>query len=428
MADKQQETNKYLLNGPDDWEEFEEAYAMKLAAEQIQHLGKLKDPKTFNDLRIEKPHFPRVSDYMAKVAVPPPVQTRSQSVNLEAENAGPTFKRGIEPAKTRHELLEEDLTALNDDIRFWKLSDHVHERERQAIKHMIDWIVTKGVNPDLYSRHSPKIDKDNISELYKNLEEFCELEPIVRQQRASAKYFAVLSEARKVKTGWATWATNWEKAIKYAQLKSVPEVTHAMTWFQHLIAAFLETPWKGWMETEYGINSKAINDNTYRPVEFAVNFRQRYSLHAVPVAIHPRRGNVGKGAFPTIFDGQSTDDDGERQGRGKDKNDKKRTDSPNNFNRDKNSKRQKGDKGKDKKGKDNKKQLKRVDCVLCGITHANGNTTKCFTAFPENKPQGWNLSEEAVRNCEERIEENKEARRMYHKLKASEGDSKADSE
>ncbi|KAM0277512.1 hypothetical protein ACHAO9_012544 [Fusarium lateritium] len=184
----------YLLNGPSDWDAFEQAFIMKTTAERSYELGRLHDPRRFSMLRIEKPKRPAYSDYLAKVVT-------AGATHSE----GPVITRSDRVAESYNELLPEDQEAFKAEMNLYRMDREEYNKQNDGIRNMLNWMIEK-INPHYVQTCSPAVNEseehDNISLFFNNLKAACRIDENLRRKQARQRYFEVLKEALSLKTNW----------------------------------------------------------------------------------------------------------------------------------------------------------------------------------------------------------------------------------
>ncbi|KAK7217180.1 hypothetical protein V2G26_005183 [Clonostachys chloroleuca] len=169
-----------MLNGPYDWDAFEQAVIITAAAERVLYLIQLEDTDEFPTLRRKLPTMPEYSQYRAKV-----------SIADQTSKMG--FVRREQPAKSYNDLLDEDKDVLKFELASYRTLLSEFNTEADGIRNMLTWI------------------------------------------RAQELYLEALTEAENSnkKTDWEKWITNWEQAITIARLRKVAAAC-GPEWFKDL--------------------------------------------------------------------------------------------------------------------------------------------------------------------------------------------------
>ncbi|KAG5786569.1 hypothetical protein H9Q69_014352 [Fusarium xylarioides] len=252
----------YLLNGPKDWDSFEQSYIMKISAERVYDLGKLSDTDLFEMQRIQRPRRPEFSDYKAKAGS----DTRSGQTPPA---------RGQANATSYAELLPEDQESYKAAMTVYKSDLDQYNKESDGIRNVLNWMIEK-VTPHYMETCSPAMNgstqHDNISLFYKNLKAACGIDDSLRRKQARKSYFEVLKSASNGKVNWEEWITSWEKAIRVAKLRGVAEAQNSNTWFDDVMQA-LENHFKIFLRIEQSGNKSAIEEGKYQPLTFSAQFQ-----------------------------------------------------------------------------------------------------------------------------------------------------------
>lgn len=379
-------SNTYLLNGPNDWDAFEQAYIMKTTAERVSRLARLSDPNQFNELRIAEPIKPEYSNYKARTQ-------QGGTANV------PRFVRGEEAANHFSELVPEDQEDIKTEITLYRSEYNRYIKQAEGIRNVLNWLLEK-TTPHYIETCSPAMmdseDDDNISQFFANLKAACGVNDELRRKQARKAYFEVLKQGTNDKTNWQEWITKWEKMMRTAKLKGVAEVQHPTTWFEDLEQA-LDHQFKILLRIERSQNREAIINGTYLPSTFAVQLREEVQNSEENLS-KQAKGRIAKGSFGPTFQGSNS------QGQ-------KRIESPN----------QGSGQGKEKRIRQSSEAPER--CILCERTHKGANTTSCWHAFPELMPKKYTRTDKQTEAWENRLENNQEVRNLYEQLKTSKGSS-----
>ncbi|KAH7199132.1 uncharacterized protein B0J16DRAFT_315403 [Fusarium flagelliforme] len=246
-------TKNYLLNGAADWDAFEHAYALKISAERVSHLGRLEDLSDFPTLRIQKPSCPEFSNYPVRLGT----KVESQGTQSGTGNRTAT-------------LSSEALTATS----YTELS----RKDQEAYK----------VKVTLYRNNLDLFNKE-------------------RWKEARACYLQVLKDTANGQKDWSNWITSWEKAIRVAQLCKVPETIYLSSWFKDTQQA-LDRHFNVFLRVKRGQNKDRIEAGTYKTLDFSSEFQEEIKKRKVPKAIALR---VAKGSF-AIAAGNATQENAKR--------------------------------------------------------------------------------------------------------------------
>lgn len=376
----------YLLNGPSDWDAFEQGYIIKTTAERVFHLARLVNPAQFKELRIAEPIKPEYSGYMAKVQ-------QGGTANI------PKFVRGEQAANRFSELVPEDQEDIKAEITLYRSELDRYNKQADGIRNVLNWLLEKAT-PHYIETCSPAMtnseDHDNISQFFANLKAACGVNDELRRKQARKAYFEMLKSATNSKTNWQDWITRWEQIMRSARLRGVAEVQHPTSWFEDLEQA-LDQQFKILLRIERSQNKEAIIQGTYLPSNFAVQFREE---------VHDNEGNlnkqakarIAKGSFGPTFQGSNP------QGQ-------KRTETPS----------QGSTQGKEKRPRQSSEALE--TCILCERGHKGANTTACWLAFPEKMPKKFTKNKKMTEKWKDRLENNEEVRNLYEQLKTGKGSS-----
>ncbi|KAF4415201.1 putative retrotransposon hobase [Fusarium acutatum] len=376
-------TKTYLLNGPADWDSFEQSYIMKTSAERVYELGRLADPNRFATRRIKEPKRPEFGDYLAKEPA-------------EGNTRPPRFVRGERPATAYIELLPEDQEAYKVEMTIYRSDLDRYNKQADSIRNVLNWMIEK-ISPHYVETCSPATngseEYDNISQFFNSLKDACGINDDLRRKQARKHYFEVLKKASNVRINWEEWITSWEKGMRIAKLRGVAEAQHPNTWFDDLQQA-LEHHFKIFLRIEYSQNKKEIENGTYLPLTFSSQFRTE-------IQGGKQRGDkattdhVAKGSFGTTFRASSLED-------------RKRSRSTTQDSREGSAKRPRPS-----------RETPEL-CILCERNHKNPNTTSCWIAFPEKRPKHYQQSEKQQSLWKERLEQKKEVRDLYERLQHEE--------
>ncbi|KAF7543720.1 hypothetical protein G7046_g9943 [Stylonectria norvegica] len=370
------------LNGPEDWDAWEQRYIIKVSAERVSALARLPDPSQFNQLRMQKPALPRNEDYYAKVQV-------------EGTARSPKFVRGEQPANYLSEMLPEDQESAKHDIQLYTLSEKAYLREEQGIKGVLDWL-NKNISSHYMQICAPEAtgsaEHDNISLLYSNLKAACGINDVLRKKQARKAYFDVLRLGTSNKTKWGDWINKWEKAMQTAQLRRVVECSDSGTWFEDLERA-IDHEFKVMLRIEKGLHKTEIETNTYRPSTFANKFREELPDNDDSTK-HPK-GKIAKGSFGPTFQGSNEEDASKQPTQSSNKRGEKRKSPSGGHSGDQPQKRPQGN-----------------HCSLCEMQHRGADTKGCWVAFPEAAPKWITPTDRKTKELEQRLKDKPDVRKL----------------
>ncbi|QGI60570.1 hypothetical protein CEK27_004541 [Fusarium fujikuroi] len=385
----------YLLNGPADWDSFEQSYIMKVSAERVYELGRLNTPAQFIDKRITEPRRPEFSDYLAREQN----EARSRSTNSSQSTV-----RSSDPATSYVELVPEDQEAYKASMAIYKSDLDRYNKQADGIRNVLNWMIEK-INPHYVETCSPAMNEstqhDNISMFYTNLKAACGIDDALRRKQARKQYFELLKLASNSRTNWEDWITSWEKAMRIAKLRGVAEAQHSNTWFEDL-QQNLDVQFRIFLRIEQGQNKDAIEAGTYLPLTFSAQFRQEIQSMKRRSDRNPRN-QVAKGSFKTTFQDSSPEI-------------RKRSRSSTGET--------KISPGREGSAKRPRASIELELCILCEKKHKNANTTSCWVAFPEKAPKKYPTSQRQLDLWEQRLEDKKEVRELFEKLQQEKQDSK----
>jgi hypothetical protein len=377
--------SKIILNSSKDWEEFEKAFGIKICAENIDHLVNLDNPNDFEEARIPRPIRPTFANYMAKV---PSGNTK--------------FIRGEEPAKSLAELLPEDAESLKYEWQIYRSDEARYKEELDSIRNILNWM-NEAIAPNFKMTCSPDTGgiaaSRNVAQFYFNLKRACGVDEFVLHDRARKRYSEVLKQALSPKTDWEDWITSWETSMQRATSAKVAEVQHPMTWFSDLVQ-HLKGNFNVFMSVEQSQHRLAISSGLYDPAEFVAHFRQEIINIPKPLELPTRARGIAKGSFGPTFQASTQHNN-------------KRTESPNGYSREQPGKRPRTDASS---------HIQSVGdtCILCDRPHPRPNSSRCWVAFPENKPPRIRINENQIQEWERRLKSNKEVRELYSRIKKGE--------
>ncbi|KAL6352344.1 hypothetical protein LRP88_14325 [Fusarium phalaenopsidis] len=167
-------TKPYLLNGPNDWDSFEQSYIMKITAERVYKLGRLDDLSQFNTLREKEPRRPEIGDYRAKVAT-------------EEGTHDPRPVRGERAATSFVEMVPEDQEAYKAELAIYRSDLERYNKQADSIRNVLNWMIEK-VNPHYVETCSPAMNEsaeyDNIASFFLNLKVACGIDDSLRRKQA----------------------------------------------------------------------------------------------------------------------------------------------------------------------------------------------------------------------------------------------------
>ncbi|EEU33745.1 uncharacterized protein NECHADRAFT_102289 [Fusarium vanettenii 77-13-4] len=379
MASIANTKNIYLLNGPNDWDSFEQSYIMKISAERVYELGRLDDLSQFNTRRIQTPTRPEITNYLARAGP----ETRSGTTRLE---------RGERTATTVSELHPEDRKSYQIEMALYQQDQRDYNKQADGIGNVLNWMIEK-INPHYVETCSPAAngsdEYDNISRFYSNLKAACGIDDALRRKQARKRYFEVLKVASSGTTHWGEWITSWEQAMRIAKLRGVAEAMHPNTWFDDLREA-LDDHFEVFMRVEEGQNKGKIENGTYQPLNFSAQFRQELQTSQKPDETEEA---------PPI-----TEESLRSMKRSSSHEDEDRSPSPDGRATERPAKIRRRSQGLQE------------ECILCERIHRHPNTKSCWVAFPEGAPDKYQPSERQIDQWERRLEENEEVRELYKRL------------
>ncbi|VUC29043.1 unnamed protein product [Clonostachys rosea] len=363
-----------ILKEPSDWDVFEQAAIMKAASERVLHLMQLNNTSEFNARRREEPLTPEFSQYKAKV-------------RTTDESGRSSFVRGEQPATSYVELLDEDKEA-------YKVEQTSHRTLLAQFNREAD-----GIPPHYTETCAPALfhteERDNIYLFFKNLKDACGINEADRRKRAREAYSDSLRHAEKSKTDWQAWINNWEKVMRVARLRKVPDALNSPEWFSDL-EEHLDSRFESLLRIVKSQNQSKIDDGTYEPAEFIKSFRDE--LRTFKRGLNKEtKPKVSKGSFGPTFQGENPPDEKR----------KRQTEGEITEHKDKQQKKTRED---------------RPDCILCGKKHKGANTKDCWLLFPENLPPNLDNGRPRSDKWKRRLEEVPEARKLYNKLVEAKGE------
>ncbi|KAF4435725.1 putative retrotransposon HobS hobase [Fusarium austroafricanum] len=377
-------TKTYLLNGPGDWDSFEQSFIIKISAERIYELGRLSDATQFNTIRIAEPKRPEFSDYNASAGT----ATRSGETSAV---------RGVTNATSYTDLLPADQEAYKARMTIYKSDLDRYNKQADGIRNVLNWMIEK-ITPHYVETCSPAMngstEHDNISQFFLNLKAACGIDDALRRKQARKAYFEVLKEGTHRKTNWEDWITSWEKAIRIAKLRGVAEAQHPNTWFEDLMQA-LEHQFAIFLRIEQSGNKRIIESGKYLPMTFSAQFRQEIQ----EVKRRPERGNanqVAKGSFGPTFQSSNPRASSGSTPQASTPEVKKRSRSGTSDSRE----------GSAKRARPTTEG--RALCKLCEKTHLRPNSSSCWVAFPDEAPAKFKPSRKHLDLFDERLEKDKE--------------------
>ncbi|RFN46248.1 gag protein [Fusarium flagelliforme] len=383
-------TKNYLLNGAADWDAFEHAYALKISAERVSHLGRLEDPSDFPTLRIQKPSRPEFSNYPVRLGT----EVESRGTRSGTGNRTATLSSEASTATSYTELSREDQEAYKVEVTLYRNDLDLFNKEADGIRNVLNWMVEK-IDPHYVETCSPATnrtaDHDNIAQFYSSLKAACGVNDGWRRKEARARYLQVLKDAANGQKDCSDWITSWEKAIRVAQLRKVPETIHSSSWFEDTQQA-LDRHFDVFLRVERGQNKDRIEAGTYKTLDFSSEFQEEIKKRKVPKAIAPR---VAKGSFATAA-GNATQENAKRS----------------------RSTTRESREGSAKKARPSIEG--KAHCTLCERKHKLPNTVSCWVAFPEKAPKNLYPSKKQLDLFAQRLEDKMEVRELFEQLKPRE--------
>jgi hypothetical protein len=162
----------YLLNGPADWDSFEQLYIIKTSAERVYELGRLPDPSQFATLHIKEPKRPKFSDYFAKEGA-------------EGNSQPPRFVRGNQPTSAYTELLPKDQEAYKVEMTIYCSDLERYNKQADGIRNILNWMIKK---ISLYYIEICLLainrleEYDNIVQFFSSLKDICSINNNLRRK------------------------------------------------------------------------------------------------------------------------------------------------------------------------------------------------------------------------------------------------------
>ncbi|KPA42520.1 retrotransposon hobase [Fusarium langsethiae] len=380
----------YLLSGPGDWDAFEHAYALKISAERVYHLGRLEDPSEFPIKRVRMPTRPEFDNYPIRQGI----EGDSRATRSGSGVRTATISLDRPTATTYTDLSREDQEAYKVELNIYKSDLDLFNKEADGIRNVLNWMVEK-VDPHYVETCSPATNNaevyDNIAQFFSSLKAACGVNDAWRRKEARIHYNEVLKAAANGPKDWNEWITSWDKAIRIAQIRGVPETIHSSSWFEDTQQA-LDHHFNVFLRVERGQNKDKIEAGSYKPLDFTAEFKDEIKRKKVP---KPSAARVAKGSFATITKSPSSEN-------------AKRSRSSTRDSREGSAKRPKPSiEGK-------------AHCNLCERYHKLPNTAACWVAFPEKAPKNMYPSQKQRDLFTQRLEDKKEVRELFEQLQSKE--------
>lgn len=272
------------------------------------------------------------------------------------------------------ELPEKGLRVYN---ALWANYEHRNKRHKEfqtRTKNVRNWVLETLDEP--LSRHHCK-PETSLPEWIQSIYDEFALATEQRKQRARRAYREILGEPfqGKIKTNTAAadWLKRWRNAINEAQDVGLQEAIEPDQWLGDLTTALQSTHLQAWTDAYSVMQIAQVRAGTLTVGPVMADIRREIAKRPET----PRRGRVSQGAF---HGGGGTQEE---------------ADSSTNARRTNTKKRRRQSIGSDKEAK----------CPACCQLHP---LSRCFYAFPENRPDWFEPRSHVTERFNKRLEENED--------------------
>jgi hypothetical protein len=355
-----------------------------------ENLWDYLDPTKTNkpELNIKEPVPPNIRKFRKRNAVntrgtladTPSTSTQStDTIIARGDDEDPHFYEGDNiaiQAQDVEELTEKGLRTYN---ALWTNYEHRNKLYIQSVtkvKTIQNWVMD--TIDESHSRHHCLAEK-SLTEWIQSIYNEFSLAADERKQKARRTYREILAEPRskKITTYQATgdWLTRWRNAINEAQDVKLQEATEPDQWLNDLTDSLRSTPMESWINAYNVTQTDQVRAGTLTVGPVTADIRR--AIGSQPELLKKTR--IAQGAF---YSGGSQEEEG-------------KDDHSTNARRGSSKKRPRGSIRDDRESK----------CPACFRRHP---LVKCYYAFPEKKPEHFDLTPWIEEKVNKRIEKNED--------------------
>ena len=256
--------------------------------------------------------------------------------------------------------------------------------EKNSIKELKNW-VTSSIAPHYFD--SACEPTESIRVWYANIIEHSGVSKGMIITAARDKYKEAVTVLKKPPRDFDAWLNCWEQAMSYAQSKRVPEAQSISSWFDDFLRAV--DPLMGYWTTSYRLAKQSEVDAgslTYRTLanDFRKELRHRKSTSS---------GKIAKGSFAASFGPKTDCAEG---------------DAPTSQGAESSSSA--GHRAESRSNRRHKRAASDQEVVpengtrpICPVYNLRHQLLKCFYAFPELAPDGFQPREHLQKRAEENL-------------------------
>ena len=385
-------TSTVILRGPDDWDKWDKQFRTKAVAYSLwEHIDpEARVPKAF----LTEPEEPKLRDYPTGTRESTVTEGESQSQGCRRQQRGSTVM-------TIADLTLEGQKAYQ---LAWTVYTHrlkQYTDEKNNIREFKNW-VTSSIAPHYFD--STCEPTESLRVWYENIIEHSGVSEGMIITAARDKYKEAVVVLRKPPKDFDAWLNNWEQAMSHGQRKKVPEAQSISSWFDDFLHAV--EPVMGYWTTSYRLTKQSEVDSgslTYRILanDFRKELRHRKG--------NTSSGKTAKGSFGASF-GPKTDcaegDAPTSQGAESSSSTGQRAER-------RSIRRHKRAASENQEEVVPENQGTRPICPVCNLKH---QLLKCYYAFPELAPDGFQPREFLQKRAEENLQK-KEVIDQLRKIK-----------
>ena len=274
----------------------------------------------------------------------------------------------------------------------WSIYTHrlkQYSDEKNKIKELKDWVTSSIATHYFESACEPT---ESIRGWYKKIKEHSGVSKEMITTTARDNYKKAVTVLTKAPKDFDVWLNNWEQAISHAESKEVPEALSISSWFDDFLHAV--DPLMGYWTTAYRLTKQSEVDSgslTYRTLanDFRKELRHRKSTSS--------SGKTAKGSFGAAFGPKADSAEGDaptHQGA------EGSSSTGHNIAGGRSNRRHK------RATSENQEEVlenqgTRPICPVCNLKH---QLLKCYYAFPELAPEGFQPREHVQKRAEENLQ------------------------
>ncbi|OJD25712.1 hypothetical protein ACJ73_02927 [Blastomyces percursus] len=276
-----------MLNGPNDWELWEEEFKKQLNTLDLED-EVLKGAKLLEKPKVDLPEPPVLPVSMA-VRAPqdtPARNTRGQSATAAAAAGTPTVADSQATVDTAATLTEDSAAdkRFERDYKTYQMQNAAYNNAVRAYDRSYDRFVQQ---------------KNALNKLKLKLRVE---EGVAKLEDELKDYFEAICDPRVTVRNWSKWIDVFEITLSRMEAKDMRMVTDSKDWYRLFERRLKKEPAHAFWADSYRIHYRiAITAGTLKFREVAAHFRARLPTRNAQA----NRGQVTKGAFAVSFAGDS---------------------------------------------------------------------------------------------------------------------------